>query len=214
MSPLDGPPWLEGTGVLEVAHDYGIPFVRDLSEDSSDTLDSERSPAPNGGYAILCTGAIAWKGIWQPKSPPDPLDAAYAFHEMMHVLCTPPSLLTRDGLDDLWEGWVLLPFERTLARRKLTRPVYDEVIDYQRGTYVTDFIELSEWASVTRSAWWRRGLDTARLLGLLDPAGRPTGRRPDWSKIDVDHLLDASQAAVDRVRYPRKAQTQAARWRR
>ena len=122
-------------------------------------------------------GAVEW------DSGPSWLCVDRLLHEMMHVVCCPPG----EGVHQTHELWLLMPYERELARELLaTDPqAMRRVLDFQTGTKVEweGRRLLSEFNGNEESLpVWQEALRIAHDVGLMEN-GRVTWRRADWSQL-------------------------------
>jgi hypothetical protein len=109
------------------------------------------------------------------------------FHEFVHAILGKPGLL-------LCEGYLLMPFEWCLAKHLARRMKNDarwflrSVREYQEITEISWKIDRENFFERffpleprdRRSKWWRRGIQRAQRLGLLDDRLRPTYQLPKW----------------------------------
>ena len=188
------PPWLRDTDIPRISAAYKVPFIHRNHYEGDTRLLCE---APFGEYAIAPEGVVVWHEAeaWVVDALDRHIEAAYALHELMHVVCTPPKFLNEGGLSMLWEAWLVLIVERAVAR-SMMKKAQSEVIGYQARTSVIFDADVIAWKHPTRATFWRKGVQRAQHLGLLDAKGNPTWRRPRWAKIP-DPLKDSQLAHAE-----------------
>lgn len=165
------------TVLFDAALEYGLNVFL-----ASETLDHEgaiKLISPDVRFGPRGASGISFRKKALVVEP----DAGTAdiLHEMVHLIVGPTSLRMN-------EGYVLMPFEWRLAQelaRYMTRTArkyfIGDVRDYQNGTQVSDFARLDEYGDEPRrTKWWRRGVERAKRLGLLESDGRPTFKCARW----------------------------------
>jgi hypothetical protein len=105
-------------------------------------------------------------------------------HEMMHIITHPAGC----KLSVVRENWMLMQFERELARKMLPNSMFRRVVSWQRGTEASDNSELF---ANKREYWrdkgmWLDGRERAVEVGLLDKKGYPTFKYPTWPRDPFD----------------------------
>jgi len=170
------------TSIFEIARRYGVgveyhpevPETQKLAGSSGMGCDVERR-------VVLIEERV------RGKEDPETL-----LHEIVHVIVNPPGV----GIEVIHEGWILLQFERALARQALTEEEYAAVVDYQTATSI-DLYEDDKWICILDDApepeklsFWQEGVARCQLLGLLDEENRVTWQPPDWSCLDALDLPD------------------------
>lgn len=113
-------------------------------------------------------------------------------HEIVHVIAQPPCV----EITFMPEDFVLLQFERAIAKAIRDPEILRHVIIYQEGTTVPLICADGGWLGgvfdYTRSRGWRAGFRRARELDLLDDRNRPTWSPANWTpKL----LLEAREVA-------------------
>lgn len=129
---------------------------------------------------------------------PENVNVEYVFHELCHIICAPPFYdLDPKGTEDIPEYWLLMPYERELARSCNSPHLLDAVSSWQYETVVDDFYplhrtELRDYGSTDeelfRTNLWQLGLWRARQVGLLDENNYPTFKYPNWNVIFSQHF--------------------------
>lgn len=114
-------------------------------------------------------------------------------HELVHVLLTPPG----ENIETIHEAWMLLPFERILARETMSKKDYRKVLEYQSSTSIdiwegrTCYMILDDVPNPESKDWWREGIDRAKKVGMLDVNGKVTWHRAAWP-TDLEELTLSS----------------------
>lgn len=167
----------------ELARRYGVVVhhVKHLSEVPAEVLgrrDWFRGP---GGHGAVC-GNEVWF-VWG-EGPRDPeLLSPYHFHEVVHAIVDVPT----HWLDSVYESFVLLNFERALARI-LVKPrcvvSYSNIVAYQEETVVNELGDTLVDVGYS-SDLWKRGYRYCEEIGILDAKHRPTWKRPTWPEYDI-----------------------------
>jgi len=105
-------------------------------------------------------------------------------HEVVHVIVHCPWGVEWT-IDTTPEDFVLLQFERSLARALYSKENFRRVISWQRDTlvFMHNFDELSVYPEYYRSKLWKRGYQVARVLGILDAENKPTFQWPNWRAL-------------------------------
>jgi hypothetical protein len=133
---------------------------------------------PLGGAGIrYASNSLAIKTTARPDD---------ILHELVHLVMGRPSTW-------LSEGFILMPFEwelaKYLARRmgKERASFMNSVKSYQDYTEIGRSLRvIKEFGpNVRRMNWWRRGIDRAKRLGLLNIDGTPTFRCAKWKGSGV-----------------------------
>ena len=162
------------------AERYGI-TVHDLyTEEESLVARRDRPEAHffswSGGF---CTET---KEVWFCQYPPrDVLCVARHFHEVAHCVTGSPV----DPVDTVYENFILLQFERAVAKALVKRGVlYDAILEYQ-GTTELHTGETLDSSYTGMGHEWRTGFKYCRELGVLDRWNRPTWQWPQWPEHDI-----------------------------
>lgn len=105
-------------------------------------------------------------------------------HEVVHVIVQCP-WRKNWGIDSVPEDFLLLQFERALARSVCSTREFRRVVEWQKNTCVHMHAGDELWVNhkYRFSPEWKRGFQVARVLGLLDARNRPTFSWPDWKAL-------------------------------
>ena len=115
-------------------------------------------------------------------------DVISVFHELCHVVVSPPFWSIRNTPEEL----CLFQFERALAQYfGFTQDAYDRVVWWQEITHTRlrfrgdhGRVWLAQHRDYETAHWWVRGYEMCRQIGLLDAHNIPTGDWPDWSRCN------------------------------
>jgi len=171
--------------VIEAGRRYGIKIdwfqwdpVANRDREHPKDLPEDFSWGPQGRAGF----SLSQKYVYAYDAEPGDV-----FHEFIHVILGKPGL-------KLCEGYLLMPFEWTFAQALAREMGADsdyflrEVDAYQQVTEVDRYrlpngkrMNSSAFEPAEReSTWWRRGVERAQRLGLLDDVLIPTYRYPRW----------------------------------
>lgn len=105
-------------------------------------------------------------------------------HEIVHVIVACP-WGSRWSIDTTPEDFLLLQFERSLARQFYSESDFRRVVTWQRETlvFMNNYDELGADPQYYLSKPWKRGYQVARVLGIVDDQNRPTFSWPNWKAL-------------------------------
>lgn len=160
---------------IRVAVLYGIRV--ELIDDNSMRYDGER-PSPNatrGAEGNWCDPSLRTVYLEPGR------EVQEYFHEVVHTIVQPPWW----NIDNTPEDFMLMQFERALARATLSKKEFNAVVCWQEETQceITNGGPLRRIKNYDHHKFWRTGLDISRRIGILDTHNRPTFKWPDWKKI-------------------------------
>jgi hypothetical protein len=106
------------------------------------------------------------------------------FHELVHVIVQCPWKCWE--IESIPEDFLLLQFERALARQTYDKRTLRRVVEWQEETcvHMHHSDELGMYSEYRRSKLWKYGFKVARVLGLLDEQNKPTYAWPNWKKLE------------------------------
>jgi hypothetical protein len=149
--------------------------------------------APSGAF-VLTVG---------PRHDPMLDDPHHVFHEVTHVITHPPFA----SLDEFYEDFVQLPFERALADA-LGDPDPDGLrLLHQQTPHsepwrcdVERTFEQNDLA-LTQTAAWQAGVAVGQAVGILDAQGRALlGRWPRWGILSAERWVELfAMPACERI---------------
>lgn len=166
--------------VWEVAWRYKVPVI------TVDEVPLELS-GPRRGYGCDPLKGCVYVDVKELRLADNFRPEAF-LHELVHVLVHPPG----HDIYRVEETWILLGFERCLARHTLGRDDFRKVVEFQEMTEYESWDprtqkQVSEYLGDLRRpeshSFWRRMLKRCRKTGILDKKNRPTWRRPNWRRL-------------------------------
>lgn len=108
-------------------------------------------------------------------------------HEIAHVYTQPPFW----PISGTPEEFLLMPWERAVARACFDPKTYRNVVDWQLSTGIyylpgetLESVRAIGDYSYSHAGWWRAGFIALRKLGMLDVDNRPTWRQPRWNRFN------------------------------
>lgn len=149
----------------------------------------QRAPATAGPLGPGCDPSTRTLFVdpWELSRGVSESNRPEAFlHEIVHIIVQPPFWT----IDQAPEDFILMQFERCLARCYFKDGVRKRIKDWQAITVCTaSDCSLQDVEDVTgtpywNTIWWRAGYGFCERLGLIDGNRKPTGKYPDWSVLE------------------------------